>query len=102
MNNDLEIVGLRDELVSILKENITNLREKGIAARDFSNILSAMEKINKQVGESELEKWIKKLQEVVPASDAIERLAFTGEAADFEKEFGCHLIFDSKKKVVLA
>jgi len=103
METDLEIIGLRDELVGILKENIKTLREKGIAARDFSNILSALEKINKQVGDSELEKWRKKLQEVVEASDAIERLAFDGEAADFEKVFGCELIFDSKKKeVVLA
>jgi len=102
MNNDNELIELRDDLRELLKENIANLHAKGIAARDFSNILSAYEKISKQAGESELERWIKKLQEVVPASDAIERLAFTGEAADFEKEFGCHLIFDSKKKVVLA
>ena len=87
-----------ERLTKLLEDNIGTLEEKGIAARDFSNIPSALEKLSKQRGDSYEEKWRKKLQEVLGASDAIERLALTGEATDFEKKFGCKLIFDKKSK----
>ena len=99
-DKEFEIAELRGELADVLRENILNLREKGIAARDYANILSALQKIDKQSSESYEDRWRKKLQEVIEASDAIERLALRGEAGDFEKKFGCKLIFDSKKKQV--
>jgi len=100
MENE-NIKTFEDRLQKTLDKGLTKLEKDGIAARDFSNILSALEKLTKQRGESYEEKWRKKLQEVVTASDAIERLALTGEAADFRKEFGCYLVFDSKKKITL-
>ena len=86
---------------ALIDKKIDELDVKSVAARDLSNMISTYEKLQKQEGESLFEQWLRKLQDVIKASDAIERLAFDGEESDFEDTF--KLIFDKgkKKRIVL-
>jgi len=89
---------LGEKLLEILHNEIANLEEKGIGTRDYATILNALEKINQQAGRSAESEWRKQLEEIFEATDAIESLAFDGEADDFERVFGVKLVFDKRKK----
>jgi hypothetical protein len=73
--------------------------QKQLGGRDFKEMVATYKQLKQLRGEDVADAWVKRLQEVVEASDSIHNL-LSGDASDFERIFGGKLIFDKRKKKI--
>ena len=92
---ETELFGLIKQQFELYKES-----DKQLGGRDFKEMVATYKQLKQLRGEDVQDAWVKRLQEVVEASDSIHSLV-SGDASDFERIFGGKLIFDKRKKKMM-
>lgn len=87
-----DLRSLSREILDKIKGSVDGTLKKELGGRDFTQLLSTLEKLVKMTGEDAGDEWRRRLQDVFTASDAIDCLA-SGEAAKFKK-----WVFDRHKR----
>jgi hypothetical protein len=92
---------IETDLYKVITQNVKAFQsgEKQLGGRDLKEMVATLKQLKQIRGEDIADAWVKRLQEVVEASDSIHSLV-SGDASDFESIFGGKVIFDNRKKKI--